>query len=136
MFKSRSYRAFIIICIICAIALLLFELLYYYDNKYNTNLKTSQDGAVQLPDCQGEDGRCSEEITWMVHGWNFFPDQIIYPNDPWGESQSIYWTILQLFQISQRCIPLWFWYISSESFGKRILYHVDSRSVFRMCSIY
>ncbi|MBS5734660.1 MAG: HAMP domain-containing histidine kinase [Clostridiales bacterium] len=32
----------------------------------------------------------TEEITWLVQGWDFYPDQMIYPGDCTGESKSIY----------------------------------------------
>lgn len=90
MMKTMNFRAFIIILIACITASTLFGLLYCYDNKYNTNTNFTQDGAVLLPDDQNENGIHSGEITWLVQGWDFYPDQMIDPGDSTGESKSIY----------------------------------------------
>ena len=90
MSKTMNFRAFITILITCMMASTLFGLLYCYDNKYNTNINLTQDGAVLLPDGQSEDGMGSQEISWIVHGWDFYPDQMIYPGDSTGESKAIY----------------------------------------------
>jgi signal transduction histidine kinase len=88
--KSTNFRALIIICLACIMASVLFGLLYHYDNKYNTDTEISQDGAVLIPDSQTQDGTQSQKIIWLVQGWKFYPDQIIYPGDSTGESESIY----------------------------------------------
>lgn len=90
MMKTMNFRAFIIILIACITASTLFGLLYCYDNKYNTNTNFTQDGVVLLPDDQNENGIHSGEITWLVQGWDFYPDQIIDPGDSMGEAKSIY----------------------------------------------
>lgn len=90
MKKTMNVRAIITLVIACIITSALFGLLYHYDNKYNTNTQIAQDGAVLLPDSQNEDREPSKEISWLVQGWNFYPDQIIYPGDSTGESKSIY----------------------------------------------
>ena len=48
MSKTMNFRAFITILITCMMASTLFGLLYCYDNKYNTNINLTQDGAVLL----------------------------------------------------------------------------------------
>ena len=90
MIKRISFRAYITIFIACIMASMLFGLLYHYDNKYNTNTEISQDGTVLLPDPQKENSIQSEGITWLVQGWDFYPDQMIYPGDTAGESTPIY----------------------------------------------
>ena len=89
MIKTISFRACITIFTACLIATILFGLLYHYDNKYNTNTEISQDGTVLLPDIQ-EDSIQSEDISWLIQGWDFYPDQIIFPGDPIEKSKSIY----------------------------------------------
>ena len=85
-----TFRAFIVLLIACGVAWALFHRLYHYDNKYSANAQISQDGGILLPDSQEEDGTPSQEITWLVQGWDFYPDQMIYPGDFTGESESIY----------------------------------------------
>ncbi len=99
MIKTMTFRAFLTVFLACIMASTLFGLLYHFDNKYNTTVEISQDGAVLLPDFQNEDGMHSDEITWLVQGWNFYPDQMIYPGDSAGESKSIY--IGQYFSFAQ-----------------------------------
>lgn len=90
MIKTMNFRAFITIVITCVIASTFFGLLYRYDNKYNTGMEISQDGAVLVPDSKNEDGEPSQGIIWLVQGWDFYPDQMIYPGDSTGEPKSIY----------------------------------------------
>lgn len=90
MMKSTNFRALIIICIACVTASVLFGLLNRYDNKYNTRTEISQDGAVLLPGFQDQEGIQSEGIIWLVQGWDFYPDQLIYPGDTALESKAIY----------------------------------------------
>ena len=70
-----------IIFIACLTASMLFGILYRYDNKYNTNAQIFQDGTVVLPDVEKENGTQSEEVIWLVNGWEICPDRIIYPGD-------------------------------------------------------
>lgn len=81
MSKTISFRAYIIIFIACLTASMLFGILYRYDNKYNTNAQIFQDGTVVLPDVEKENGTQSEEVIWLVNGWEICPDRIIYPGD-------------------------------------------------------
>ena len=81
MSKTISFRAYMIIFIACLTASLLFGILYRYDNKYNTNAQIFQDGTVVLPDVEKENGTQSEEVIWLVNGWEICPDRIIYPGD-------------------------------------------------------
>ena len=81
MSKTISFRAYMIIFIACLTASMLFGILYRYDNKYNTNAQIFQDGTVVLPDVEKENGTQSEEVIWLVNGWEICPDRIIYPGD-------------------------------------------------------
>lgn len=90
MIKSINLRAAVSLCIVCIMASLFFGLLYHNDNKYTTNMDLSQDGVFLLPDSKNEDGTQFQGITWLVHGWDFYPDQIIYPGNYTGKSKSIY----------------------------------------------
>lgn len=90
MIKIISFRAYITIFTACIIASILFGLLYHYDNKYNTNTEISQDGTVLLPDNLKVDSIQSERVTWLVQGWDFSPDEMIYPGDSTEEWKSIY----------------------------------------------
>lgn len=90
MIKIMNFRAFVTIFITCIMASIFFGLLYHFDNKYSTSAEISQGGAIILPDCQNEDDMHSEKITWLVQGWDFYPDQMIDPGDSKGESKSIY----------------------------------------------
>lgn len=38
-------------------------------------------GTVVLPDVEKENGTQSEEVIWLVNGWEICPDRIIYPGD-------------------------------------------------------
>lgn len=98
MIKIISFRAYITIFTACIMASMLFGLLYHYDNKYNTNTEISQDGTVLLPDIQKVDSIQSEGVTWLVQGWDFSPDEIIYPGGSTKEWKSIY--IGQYFSIA------------------------------------
>lgn len=99
MIKTMKFPAFLTVFMTCIIVSTLFNLLYHFDNKYNINAEMSQDGAVLLPDFQSDNSLHSEEITWLVQGWDFYPDQMIYPGDSTGESKSIY--IGQYFSFAQ-----------------------------------
>lgn len=90
MIKTMKFRAFMTIFIIGVMASTLFGLLYQFDNKYSTGTEISQDGTVVLPNLQNGDDVRSERITWLVQGWDFYPDQIIYPGDSMEKSKSIY----------------------------------------------
>ena len=81
MSKTINFRAYMIIFIACLTASMLFGILYRYDNKYNTNAQIFQDGTVVLPDVEKENGTQSEEVIWLVNGWEICPDRIIYPGD-------------------------------------------------------
>lgn len=72
----------------------LFFILYRYDNKYITRASVSQDGVVILPGSQED----SDHISWLVEGWEFFPDQIIEPGETVSGSVSMY--IGQYFSFS------------------------------------
>lgn len=98
MAKIIKFRAAVIIFITCVMASVLFTSLYHYDNKYSRGTSMPQDGIVSIPDSQEEDGSSSQEITWLVQGWDFYPDQRIYPGDVRGESVPIY--IGQYFSFS------------------------------------
>ncbi len=98
MAKIIRFRAAVIIFITCVMASVLFTSLYHYDNKYSRGTSMPQDGIVSIPDSQEEDGSSSQEITWLVQGWDFYPDQRIYPGDVRGESVPIY--IGQYFSFS------------------------------------
>ncbi len=98
MAKIIKFRAAVIIFITCVMASVLFTSLYHYDNKYSRGTSMPQDGIVSVPDSQEEDGSSSQEITWLVQGWDFYPDQRIYPGDVRGESVPIY--IGQYFSFS------------------------------------
>ena len=90
MSKTIRFRAYMIIFIACLTASMLFGILYRYDNKYNTNAQIFQDGTVVLPDVEKENGTQSEEVIWLVNGWEICPDRIIYPGDPAEEWKSTY----------------------------------------------
>lgn len=90
MSKTISFRAYMIIFIACLTASMLFGILYRYDNKYNTNAQIFQDGTVVLPDVEKENGTQSEEVIWLVNGWEICPDRIIYPGDPAEEWKPTY----------------------------------------------
>ena len=98
MAKIIKFRAAVIIFITCVMASVLFTSLYHYDNKYSRGTSMPQDGIVSVSDSQEEDGSSSQEITWLVQGWDFYPDQRIYPGDVRGESVPIY--IGQYFSFS------------------------------------
>lgn len=38
-------------------------------------------GTVVLPDVEKENGTQSEEVIWLVNGWEICPDRLIYPGD-------------------------------------------------------
>ena len=78
MSEKKNLRAVILAVAALILAAALFGLLYHFDNKYNTSLEISQDGAVQLPHLQNLDSSHSD-IAYLVHGWKFYPDEIIYP---------------------------------------------------------
>ena len=90
MSKTINFRAYMIIFIACLTASMLFGILYRYDNKYNTNAQIFQDGTVVLPDVEKENGTQSEEVIWLVNGWEICPDRIIYPGDPAEEWKPTY----------------------------------------------
>ena len=98
MMKTMNFRAFMTIFIVCMMASALFVLLYHYDNKYTISMETSQGSSILLPDSQNENGMQSQKITWLVQGWDFYPDQMISPGDSTGEAKSIY--IGQYFSFS------------------------------------
>ena len=79
-----------IIFIACLTASMLFGILYRYDNKYNTNAQIFQDGTVVLPDVEKENGTQSEEVIWLVNGWEICPDRLIYPGDLAEEWKTTY----------------------------------------------
>lgn len=99
MKKNINFRVVITIFAVCVIASAFFCLLYTCDNKYNTQIKRSQDNAVLIPDSMNEDGTQNQEVTWLIQGWEFYPDQLIYPDNLTGESTSIY--IGQYFSFSK-----------------------------------
>ncbi len=99
MIKTMNLKAIITILITCSVFSMFFCVLYNFDNKYNTNTEISQDGTVLLPALKNEDDTQSAEIAWLVQGWEFYPDQIIYPGDTKGISKSIY--IGQYFSFSE-----------------------------------
>lgn len=99
MRKNINARAAIIMFAICVIASAFFFLLYTYDNKYNTHIDLSQDNAVLIPDSMNEDSTQNQKITWLIRGWEFYPDQLIFPDDLTGKSKSIY--IGQYFSFSK-----------------------------------
>lgn len=90
MVKTTNFRTIFVIVIACMMATILFGLLYHFDNKYNTDAETSQDGTVLLSDSKSEDGEPTQGITWLVQGWDFYPDQILDPGDTARESKPIY----------------------------------------------
>lgn len=47
-------------------------------------------GTVVLPDVEKENGTQSEEVIWLVNGWEICPDRIIYPGDPAEEWKPTY----------------------------------------------
>ena len=90
MSKTINFRAYMIIFIACLTASMLFGILYRYDNKYNTNAQIFQDGTVVLPDVEKENGTQSEEVIWLVNGWEICPDRLIYPGDLAEEWKTTY----------------------------------------------
>ena len=90
MFKAVNFRALTAILIAGIMAAMLFGVLYHHDNKYITNTETSQDGTVLLPDVEEEEAVQSQGVTWLIQGWEFYPDQMIYPGDTEGASKPIY----------------------------------------------
>lgn len=90
MIKTMKFRAVTTVLITCIMASIFFGLLYHSDNKYSTDTELSQDGGVILSDCQNKDGIDSENITWLVRGWDFYPNRLIYPKDSIAGSESIY----------------------------------------------
>ena len=90
MSKTVNCRAYIILVAACLMASALFGFLYHYDNKYNTKQEISQDGTVSLSDFEEETGAQAQEVTWLVEGWEFYPDQILYPGESGEESKSVY----------------------------------------------
>lgn len=90
MIKTMKFRAVTTVLITCIMASIFFGLLYHSDNKYSTDTELSQDGGVILSDCQNKDGIDSENITWLVRGWDFYPNRLIYPEDSTAGSESIY----------------------------------------------
>lgn len=90
MIKTMKFRAVTAVLATCIMASIFFGLLYHFDNKYNTDTRLSQDGGVILGDCQNKGEDCSENITWLVKGWEFYPNRLISPDDPATGSESIY----------------------------------------------
>lgn len=99
MIKTIRFQALMIICVICGMASGFFGLLYHCDNKYNISAEMSQGGTIQLPSSQNEDGTPLEKVTWLVQGWDFYPDQRLYPQDAGEGARSIY--IGQYFSFSE-----------------------------------
>lgn len=96
--KNMNLRAIITILLTCIVFSMFFCVLYTLDNKYNTKTEISQDGSVMLSDLKSEEGIQTDKIDWLVQGWNFYPDQLIYPGDTGEASESIY--IGQYFNFS------------------------------------
>lgn len=90
MIKTKKIHIYLAVCIISIIASLFFGLLYHYDNKYTTTTQISQGGAIVLPDVQSEDGSSANQINWLIQGWEFYPDQLLYPEDSSEKSISLY----------------------------------------------
>lgn len=90
MIKTMNLRAIIVVLATCILASIFFGLLYHFDNKYNTAAEISQDGSILLSDYQNKHKAGSENITWLVKGWEFYPGKLIYPGDHMSGSQSIY----------------------------------------------
>ena len=80
--------------ILCLAAAGLFYILYYIDNKYTTRADVSQDGVVSLL----EPSDNSDDIAWLVEGWDFYPDQIIEPGETGDNAIHMY--IGQFFSFS------------------------------------
>ena len=89
MSEKKNLRAVILAVAALILAAALFGLLYHFDNKYNTSVEISQDGAVQLPHLQNLDSSDSD-TAYLVHGWKFYPDEIIYPGDEGEKAVEIY----------------------------------------------
>lgn len=90
MIKNINLRASAAIFAICVLASVFFGILYHFDNKYTTGMDLSQDGVVLLPCYESQEKKQLHRVSWLVQGWNFYPDQILYPGDTTGESEPIY----------------------------------------------
>lgn len=95
---EKNFQGIITIIAACILGTAFFTLLYQYDNKYITAAEISQDGTVLIPDSQNGNGTPSQEITWLIQGWSFYPDQLICPGDKTGPAESVY--IGQYFSFS------------------------------------
>lgn len=98
MRKTINFRSAIILILVCIAASIFFGLLYSYENKYNTQIQRSQQGQILIPDARNNDGTQSRKITWLVQGWEFYPDQLPSPGEITEEAKSIY--IGQYFSFS------------------------------------
>lgn len=98
MIQKRHIRAVFFALIVCLISAGFFLLLYHFDNKYTTKAEVAQDGSTLIPFAQTDDGTSSGEVSWLVEGWEFYPDQLIEPGDETGEAVSTY--IGQYFSFS------------------------------------
>lgn len=90
MIKIKNYPVFFSIFIVGLIASLFYGMLYQIDNKYNTAIPTSQDGVLLLPDMENANDPHKDDLFWMIQGWDFYPDQLLTPNEQNGEAISLY----------------------------------------------
>lgn len=86
MRRTADLWTFFTLFTACAVASALFGLLYHFDNKYTTAAPLSQDGAAVLA---AQDGTGSGKITWLVQGWEFYPDQLLGPGETGRDAQSV-----------------------------------------------
>lgn len=90
MVQKRAIRAICFALAICLLTAGFCLLLYHFDNKYTTRAEVSQDGRLMISSARTEEGTPSREITWLVDGWEFYPDQLIEPGEETGASVPVY----------------------------------------------
>lgn len=90
MVQNRAIRAICFALAICLLTAGFCLLLYHFDNKYTTRAEVSQDGSLMISSARTEEGTPSREITWLVDGWEFYPDQLIEPGEETGASVPVY----------------------------------------------
>lgn len=132
MFKNKitylTFFIFIIIFISCSF----FFFLYHYDNKYNTKQLITQENCTLLSDNTKENA--SKTITWLVHGWKLYPDQLILSNS--NSSIPLYigqYSSLSTFHKDQSPYGVATYQTTLQGNGTYILYIPE---IFSACKIY
>lgn len=136
MYKHKIFYLSILMLTVIFVSCSFFIFLYHFDNKYNTEQKVTQDNKVILSAENLSSNEETNSVTWLVKGWKFYPDQLIYSNQVSTSFVPLYigqYSSLSKFHENQSPYGTGTYQITLQGQGTYVLYIPE---VFSACKIY